>query len=186
MNLKGGLLIMARGHRKLGRPTDQRLALLRNQVTNLLYHGSIVTTDTRAKEVRKLAEKLITVAIKEHSNFTEVEVEAKVARKDESGARVKQVVNGKKVTVYDKVRKTIKKDNDSRVAARRRILASLYKVTEKPDLKKKRKTVSVDMAEKMFGEIAPKYKDRNGGYTRMTKMGPRKGDGAEMVILELV
>lgn len=177
---------MARGHRKLGRPTDQRLALLRNQVTNLLYHGSIKTTETRAKEVRKLAEKLITIAVKEKDNFSEVTVSAKVARKDADGKRIKEVVNGKKVTVYDTVDKTIKKDNDSRVAARRRILAALYDVTEIPDPKHKKKAQKVNLADRMFNEIAPKYAERNGGYTRMIKIGPRKGDAAEMVLLELV
>lgn len=177
---------MARGHRKLGRPTDQRLALLRNQVTNLLYHGKITTTQTRAKEVRRLAEKLITVAIKEKDNYEEVTVSAKVARKDSDGNRIKEVVNGKKVTVYDTVEKSVKKDKDSRVAARRRILASLYEVTEVPDRKHKKKSVKVNMADKLFNEVAPKYADRNGGYTRMIKIGPRKGDAAEMVILELI
>ena len=97
------------GYRKLGRTSSQRKALLRNQITQLLYHGKITTTDTRAKEVRRLAEKLITLAVKEKDNFTEVEVTAKVPKKDANGARVKETVNGKKVTVYDEVKKTIKK-----------------------------------------------------------------------------
>ena len=132
----------ASGYRKLGKTTPQRKALLRNQVTNLLYHGK----------------------------------------------RVKEVVNGKKVTVYDEVQKTIKKDKASRLAARRAILAYLYPVTEVPaDGKAVRKnTKKVDMAAKMFDEIAPKYAGRNGGYTRIVKLGARKGDGAMEVILELV
>ncbi len=176
------------GYRKLGRTSSQRKALLRNQITQLLYHGKITTTDTRAKEVRRLAEKLITLAVKEKDNFTEVEVTAKVPKKDANGARVKETVNGKKVTVYDEVKKTIKKDNPSRLAARRKILSVLYPVTEVPkDVKKVRKlTKEVDMVAKLFDEIAPKYVDRKGGYTRMIKIGPRKGDAAEMVILELV
>lgn len=177
---------MSRGYRKLGRPTDQRLALLRNQVTNLLYYGKITTTETRAKEVRRLAEKLITVAIKEKDNFTEATVSAKLPRKDSNGKRVKEVVNGKRVTVYDTVDKTVKKDNDGRISARRKILASLYCVTEAPVNNKRKKAKKVNMADKMFDEIAPKYAGRNGGYTRMTKIGPRKGDAAEMVVLELV
>ena len=158
----------ASGYRKLGKTTPQRKALLRNQVTNLLYHGKIKTTETRAKEVKRIAEKLITLAIKEK--------------------RVKEVVNGKKVTVYDEVQKTIKKDKASRLAARRAILAYLYPVTEVPaDGKAVRKnTKKVDMAAKMFDEIAPKYAGRNGGYTRIVKLGARKGDGAMEVILELV
>ena len=176
------------GYRKLGKTTAQRKALLRNQVTNLLYHGKITTTDTRAKEVRKIAEKMITLAVKERENSTEVEVTAKVAKKDANGNRVKEVVNGKKVTVYEEVKKTIKKDSASKLAARRAMLAYLYPVTEVPaDGKKVRKnTKEVDMCDKLFDEIAPKYADRKGGYTRMIKIGPRKGDAAEMVILELV
>lgn len=176
------------GYRKLGKTSAQRKALLRNQVTNLLYHGKITTTDTRAKEVRRIAEKMITLAIKEKDNFAEVEVTAKVAKKDANGNRVKETVNGKKVTVYEEVKKTIKKDNPSKLAARRAMLAYLYPVTEVPaDGKKARKnTKKVDMCAKLFDEVAPKYADRKGGYTRMIKIGPRKGDAAEMVILELV
>ena len=176
------------GYRKLGRSSSQRKALLRNQVTNLLYHGKIKTTDTRAKEVRRIAEKLITLAIKEKDNYTEVEVKAKVPRKDAAGKRVKEVVNGKKVTVYDEVRKTIKKDNPSRLNARRAMLSVLYPVTEVPaDGKKVRKlSKKVDMPAKLFDEIAPKYAERNGGYTRIVKIGPRKGDGAMEVFIELI
>lgn len=173
-------------YRKLGRTSSQRKALLRNQVTNLLYHGKIKTTETKAKEIRGLAEKLITLAVKEKDNFTEVTVTAKVARKDSNGKRVKENVNGKKVTVFDEVEKTIKKDNPSRLNARRKILAYLYPVTETSTRKKRANTKSVDMAAKMFDEIAPKYADRNGGYTRIIKLGARRGDGAEEVIIELV
>ena len=176
------------GNRKLGRTSSQRKALLRNQVTNLLYHGKIKTTETRAKEVRRIAEKLITLAVKEKDNFEEVEVTAKVPKKDASGKRVKEVVDGKKVTVYEEVKKTIQKDKPSRLNARRKILSVLYPVTEVPkDGRKVRKnTVKVDMCAKMFDEIAPKYADRKGGYTRIIKLGNRKGDGAPEVIIELV
>lgn len=176
------------GYRKLGRTSSQRKALLRNQVTNLLYHGKIKTTETRAKEVRRIAEKLITLAVKEKDNFTEVEVTAKVAKKDENGKRVKKEVNGKRVTVYDEVKKTIKKDNPTRLNARRKMLSVFYPITEVPaDGKKVRKlSKKVDMPAKLFDEIAPKYADRKGGYTRIIKLGMRKGDGAPEVILELV
>ena len=176
------------GYRKLGKNAAQRKALLRNQVTNLLYHGKITTTVTRAKEVRRIAEKMITLAVKEKDNFTEVEVAAKTPKKDANGNRVKEIVNGKKVTVYEEVKKTIKKDNPSRLAARRKILAYLYPVTEVPADGKKVRSLSkeVDMPAKLFDEVAPKYVDREGGYTRIVKIGPRKGDAAEMVILELV
>ncbi len=96
-------------YRKLGRTSSQRKALLRNQVTNLLYHGKIVTTEARAKEVRKIAEHVITLAVKEKDNFETVKVKAKVARKDKDGKRVKEVVDGKKVTVFDEVEKEINK-----------------------------------------------------------------------------
>ena len=110
------------GYRKLGRTSSQRKALLRIQATNLLYHGKIVTTEARAKEVRKIVESLIALAVKEKDNFETVKVTAKVARKDKDGKRVKEVVDGKKVTVYDEVQKEIKKDQPSRLHARRQML----------------------------------------------------------------
>ena len=175
-------------YRKLGRTSDQRKALLRNQVTNLLYHGKIVTTEAKAKEVKKIAEGLIALAVKEKDNFETVTVKAKVARKDKDGKRVKEVVDGKKVTVYDEVDKEIKKDLPSRLHARRQMLKTLVPVTEVPTeaAGKKKNTKSVDMVAKMFDEIAPKYATRNGGYTRIVKIGQRKGDGALTVLLELV
>ena len=172
----------ASGYRKLGKTTPQRKALLRNQVTNLLYHGKIKTTETRAKEVKRIAEKLITLAIKEKDNFEEVTVAAKVAKKDANGKRVKEVVDGKKVTVYDEVEKTIKKDKPSRLHARRQMLKVLFPVKEG----EKRNMKDVDMVAKLFDEIAPKYADRNGGYTRIVKIGQRKGDAAMEVLIELV
>lgn len=176
------------GYRKLGRTSSQRKALLRNQVTNLLYHGKIVTTEAKAKEIRRIAEQMITLAVKEKDNFETVTVTTKVARKDNEGKRVKEVVDGKKVTVFDDVQKEIKKDNASRLHARRQMLKVLYPVTEVPAAAagKKRNTKSVDMVEKMFTEIAPKYADRKGGYTRIVKIGPRKGDAAMEVLIELV
>jgi len=176
------------GYRKLGRTSSQRKALLRNQVTNLIYHGKIVTTEAKAKEVRKIAEHLIALAVKERDNYETVTVKAKVARKDKDGKRVKEVVNGKKVTVFDEVEKTIKKDNPSRLHARRQMLKYLYPVTVVPEEKagRKRNTKVIDLSEKLFDEIAPKYANRNGGYTRIVKIGPRKGDAAMEVLIELV
>ena len=167
-------------YRKLGRTSSQRKALLRNQVTALLNNGKIVTTEAKAKEIRKIAEGLIALAVKEKDNFEEVTVKAKVARKDAEGKRVKEVVDGKKVTVYDEVEKTIKKDMPSRLHARREMLKVLYTVTEVPTAAagKKKNTKEVDLTTKLFDEIAPKYADRNGGYTRIVKIGQRKGDGA--------
>ena len=175
-------------YRKLGRTASQRKALLRNQVTNLLYHGKIRTTETKAKEVRKIAESMIALAVREKDNFETVTVTAKVPRKDASGKRVKEVRDGKKVTVYDEVKKEIKKDNPSRLHARRKMLAYLYPVTEVPTeaAGKKKNTKEIDMVDKLFNEIAPKYENRNGGYTRIIKIGERKGDAAMEVMLELV
>ena len=175
-------------YRKLGRTSDQRKALIRNQVTALLYNGKIVTTEAKAKEVRKVAEGLIALAIKEKDNFEEVTVTAKVPRKDAEGKRVKEVVDGKKVTVYDEVEKTIKKDMPSRLHARRQMLKVLYPVKEVPTeaAGKKKNTKEIDLTEKLFNEYAPKYADRNGGYTRIVKIGLRKGDAAMEVLLELV
>ena len=175
-------------YRKLSRTSDQRRALLRNQVTNLLYNGKIVTTEAKAKEIRKIAESLVAMAVREKDNFETVTVTAKVARKDAEGKRVKEVVDGKKVTVYDEVEKTIKKDMPSRLHARREMLKVLYTVTEVPTAAagKKKNTKEVDLTAKLFDEIAPKYADRNGGYTRIVKIGQRKGDGALEVLLELV
>jgi len=171
-------------YRKLGRTSDQRKAMLRSLTTALLVNGKIVTTEARAKEVKKQVESLIALAVKEKDNFETVKVMAKVARKDKDGKRVKEVVDGKKVTVYDEVEKEIKKDLPSRLHARRQMLKVLYPVTEVGA--KKKDTKKVDLCAKLFDEIAPKYATRNGGYTRIIKIGQRKGDGAMEVVLELV
>ena len=176
------------GYRKLSRPADQRKALLRNQVTALIYRGKIVTTGAKAKEVRKIAEGLIALAVKEKDNYETVTVTAKVPRKDKDGKRVKEVVNGKKETQYDLVQKEIKKDKPSRLHARRQMLKVLYPVKEVPAeaAGRKKNTKQVDLPAKLFEEIAPKYAGRNGGYTRIVKLGQRRGDGAIEVVLELV
>ena len=175
-------------YRKLGRTSDQRKALLRSQVTALLYNGKIVTTEARAKEVRKIAEGLIALAVKEKDNYETVKVTAKVPRKDKDGKRVKEVADGKKVTVYDTVEKEIRKDLPSRLHARRQMLEVLYPVKEVPQASagKKKNTKEVDLAAKLFDEYGAKYASRNGGYTRIIKIGPRKGDAAMEVVLELV
>ena len=203
-------IIMAK-YRKLGRTSSQRKALLRNQVTALLTHGRIITTEAKAKEVQKIAEGLIALAVKEKDNYETVKVTAKVARKDKDGKRVKQIVdketkkvlsethrdkdgkilrieNGVTVTVYDEVEKEIKKDLPTRTHARRQMLKVLYPVTDVPAeaAGRKRNTKEVDIVAKLFDEYAPKYTDRKGGYTRIVKIGQRKGDAAMEVILELV
>lgn len=175
-------------YRKLSRTSSQRKALIRGQVTALIANGKIVTTEAKAKEIRKVAEGLIAAAVREKDNFDEVTVTAKVARKDADGKRVKEVVDGKKVTVYDEVEKEIKKDMPSRLHARRQMVKALYDVTEVPTAAagKKKNTKKVDLTNKLFNEIAPKYASRNGGYTRIIKIGQRKGDGAMAVLIELV
>ena len=175
-------------YRKLGKSTPQRKALLRNQVTALIQHGRIVTTEARAKEVQKIVEGLIAMAVKEKDNFEMVKVSAKVPVKDKDGKRVKEVVNGKKVTKYETVEKEIKKDLPSRLHVRRQILRVLYPVVDVPKeaAGRKRNTKKVDLVARLFDEIAPKYVGRNGGYTRIVKIGPRKGDAAMEVVLELV
>ncbi len=175
-------------YRKLGRTSSQRKALLRSQVTQLIYKGKIKTTEAKAKEIRKIAESLVTMAIKEKDNFDTVTVDAKVARKDKDGKRVKEVVDGKKVTVYDTVQKEIKKDQPSKLHARRQMLKVLYPVTEVPTEAAGRKagTKKVDLTEKLFNEYGTKYADRKGGYTRIVKIGQRKGDAAMEVIIEFI
>ena len=175
-------------YRKLSRTSDQRKALLRSQVTSLLYHGKIVTTEAKAKEIRRIAEHMIALGIREKDNVETVTVKAKVAQKDKDGKRVKKVVDGKKVTVFDEVDKEIKKEAPSRIHARRQMNKMLYGITEVPTTTagKRKGTKTVDVASKVFDEIAPKYADRKGGYTRIIKIGPRKGDAAMEVVIELV
>ena len=96
-------------YRKLGRTASQRKALIRAEVTNLLHHGKIITTEAKAKEIRKVAEKLIALAVKEKDNFETVTVDAKVAKKDENGKRVKEVVDVRKLLFMKQFRKKSKK-----------------------------------------------------------------------------
>ena len=175
-------------YRKLGRTSDQRKALLRSQVTSLIYKGKIVTTQARAKEVQKIVDGLIALAVKEKDNYETVKVSAKVPVKDKDGKRVKEVVDGKKVTKFETVEKEIKKDLPSRLHARRQMLKVLYPVTEVPKTLAGRKkgTKEVDLVAKLFDEYGVKYASRNGGYTRIIKIGQRKGDGSMEVVLELV
>ncbi|MDL2205915.1 50S ribosomal protein L17 [Eubacteriales bacterium OttesenSCG-928-N13] len=167
-------------HRKLNRPSDQRQALLRNQVTNLIWHGKIETTLARAKEVSSIAERLITLAARECDNTIEVQ---------------KETLNDKQQAVTI----TVVNDKPSRLHARRQIMSYLYEiplVREEDETRKEYNARSREnkhpVVEKMFREIGPKYKKRaeekgtGGGYTRIIKKGPRRGDSAEMVILELV
>ena len=167
------------GTRKLGKPTDQRLAMLRCQTTDLLLNGKIVTTEARAKEVKSLADSIIALAVKEHKNFEEVEVKVVKAKLDSNGRKVTEKVTSKNGKEYLKVVKEEKmekrqKDMPSRLNARRRIMKKVNKVE------------GVDLMDKLFNELAPKYEGRVGGYTRILKMEPRRGDNSEQAILMLV
>ena len=152
------------------------------ELIDKIKNDGVASAEAKAKEIRRIAEGMIALAVKERDNFETVTVTAKVARKDKDGKRVKEVVDGKKVTVYDEVQKTIKKDMPSRLHARREMLKVLYPVVEG----EKRSAKEVDLVNKLFTEIAPKYENRNGGYTRIVKIGLRKGDAAMEVLLELV
>ncbi len=172
------------GYRKLGRPADQRKAMLKGLVTSLLQHGSIVTTETRAKEVQSIAEKLIGLAVREADNFTTKQVKFSAAKKDSKGKAVTKVVtskNGRKYKVVEReiTSDLVKVDNPSRLAARKLAINWIYKVKDENG-------ENVNVANKLFDDLAEKYKDRKGGYTRIVKTGARRGDAAPMAILELV
>ena len=170
--------------RKLGRKTDHRLAMLKNLTTSVIWHGQIETTEAKAKEVKSIVDSLISLAIKEKDNYEMVEGTVSRAKVDEKGNKVTETVTSKNGKSYQRVvretvTETVKKDNPSRLAARRKIMANLNKV-------KDAEGNSVDLPGKMFGEIAEKYADRKGGYTRIIKLGQRRGDAADAVILQLV
>ena len=176
------------GYRKLGRPADQRKAMLRGLVTSLLQHGSIVTTETRAKEVQSIAEKLIGLAVKEANNYTTKQITLSAAKKDGKDKVVTKVVTSKNGNKYNVVEREVTKDlvkvdNPSRLAARKLALQWIYKTKE---VNENNKLENANVLNKLFDEIAEKYKDKKGGYTRIVKTGVRRGDAAPMAILELV
>ena len=172
-------------NRKLGRTTDIRMAMLKNLTTDLLVNGKVETTLARAKEVKAIADSLISLAIKEKDNFEEVEVTIKKAKLDTKGNKVTELVKSKNGNEYLKVVKEEvtekrQKDMPTRLNARRKIMRKVNKVKDSDGK-------NIDIPAKLFNEIAPNYAGKNvGGFTRIVKAGPRKGDGAEVAILQLV
>lgn len=171
-------------YRKLGRATDVRLSILRGLVTTLIMNGKVETTEARAKEVKRIAEKVITLAAKEKDNFTTKNVKVSAAKKDSKGRKVlvsKTSKNGKKYDVVERVvtEELIQVDSPSRLAARKEIMKWLVKGhTAKGE--------AISPVNYLFATVAPKYAGRSGGYCRIIKLGARTGDAAEMALLELV
>jgi large subunit ribosomal protein L17 len=160
------------------------MAVLRNLVTSLIEHGKIETTQANAVEAQKLAEKFITLAIKNEADYTVGKKKVSRAKLDAKGNKMttkKTSKNGREYTsvVRETVEVEVKVDSPARLHARRQILGFLYNVKDENGLSKM-------VVNKLFDEIAPKYKERKGGYTRILKMGQRRGDGAEVAILELI
>jgi len=170
--------------RKLGRATDQRKAILKGLVSSLFEYGRIETTLARAKEVQKISEKLISIAIKEADSIDSKKVTISAAKLDAKGQKILKAatsVNKKEYRVVDREIKSEMKTVDSatKLHARKQIMNWVYKVKDKDGN-------PINLANKILDEIAPKYKERKGGYTRIYKLGQRRGDAAEVVILELV
>ncbi len=171
-------------NRKLGRATDVRVAMLKTQATDLIWHEKIETTLDRAKETKAIVDSLIALAVKEADNYEEVEVKVSKAKLDEKGNKVTELVKSKNGNEYLKVVRETKtekrkKDMPSKLNARRKIMRNINKV-------KDANGNNVDLPTKLFDVLAPKYKNNNGGYTRIIRKGQRRGDAAEVVILELI
>ncbi len=171
-------------NRKLGRKTDIRLAMLKTQLTDLILHEKIETTEARAKEVKAMADSIISLAIKEKDNFETVDVKVVKAKLDSKGNKETEIAKSKNGKEYLKVVKETttekrQKDMPSRLNARRKMMRMMDKVKDAEGNK-------VDLTAKLFNELAPKYEGRVGGYTRIIKKGQRRGDAAEVVILQLV
>ena len=168
-------------NRKLGKTTDIRLAMLKTQVTDLILHGKIETTEARAKEVKAIADSIISLAVKEKDNFETVEVKISKAKLDSKVTELVKSKNGKEYLKVVKEETTEKRQKDmpSRLNARRKMMKTLNKVKDSEGN-------NIDLTAKLFGEIATKYEGRVGGYTRILKLGQRRGDAAEVVILQLV
>ena len=173
-------------NRKLGRTTDIRVAMLKTGLTDLILHGKIETTEARAKELKSMADSIISLAVKEKDNFEMVDVKVVKAKLDSKGNKETELVKSKNGKEYLRVVKEEKiekrqKDMPSRLNARRKIMNKTNKVKDE-------KGKNIDIPAKLFGEIAEKYsKNGNvGGYTRIVRLGQRRGDSAEIAILELI
>ena len=167
------------GTRKLGKTTDQRMAMLKSLTTDFILNEQIVTTEARAKEVKSIVDSIIALAVKEKDNYEEVDCKVVKAKLDSKGKKVTEKVtskNGKEYlrVVKEEITEKRQKDMPSRLNARRKIMKKVNKVKD------------VDLMNKLFNEIAPKYSDRVGGYTRILKMENRKGDNADVAVLKLV
>lgn len=172
------------GYRKLSRKSDLRHAILKNQVTNLIVNGHLTTTLARALEVQRIAEKMITLAVKEHKNFDSKEVEVSAAKLDDKGRKILNSKKSKNDRAYDVVErvmqtKLVQVDKPSRLSARRKLLSQMYEIRNEDG--KRINTVNF-----LFSDVAPRYEGRPGGYSRIIKLGQRRGDASEMVRLELV
>ena len=171
-------------NRKLGKTTDQRKAMLRCQLTDFILNEKIETTEARAKELKAIADSIIALAIKEKDNFDMVDVKITRAKLDSKGNKVTEPVkskNGKEYlkVVKEEITEKRQKDKPSRLNARRKIMRKLNKVKDSEGK-------NIDLPSKLFNDIAPKYADRVGGYTKIVKLGQRRGDAAEVVVLQLV
>lgn len=170
--------------RKLGKVAKHRVAMLRTLTTQVLLNEKIETTEAKAKELKPIVDSIISLAIKESKNYENVKVKISKAKLDSKGNKVTEKATSKNGNTYYKVvRETVEverqKDMPSRLAARRNIIKKLDKIKDKDGN-------NVDITDKLFNEIATRYEGRVGGYTRIIKLGARKGDNAEMAILQLV
>ena len=171
-------------NRKLGRTTDIRMSMLKNLTTDLIWHEQIETTEARAKEVKAIVDSLVALAVKEKDNFDEVDAKVVKAKLDSKGNKETELTkskNGKEFLKVVKETKTEKrqKDQPSRLNARRKMMTEINKVKDSEGN-------SIDLTDKLFNVIAPRYATRVGGYTQILKTGERRGDAAKTVIIKLV
>ncbi len=171
-------------NRKMGRASDQRTAILKNLVTTMIINGKVETTVARAKEVSAIVEGLVASAVKEKDNFTTKDITVSAAKLDGKGKKVLKTKTSKSGATYEVVdrevkTKTVQVDDPSRLAARKAMTKWLIKSHDSEGY-------VINPTNKLFDEIAPRYAGRTGGYTRIIRLGARRGDGSEMAILEFV